>query len=310
MTWRFLMPALLLIAGSVAPRAESVAQEALEVASPRSAIAHLQVRTLVMDALGTRTVDVAVARVPYNSTGLLMRQVPYGGPPLSFRLLVRPETPSEEGIRLVMNTEVWSGGLDEGLSDSLERREETAVIALDSSYFLELAHERTTRSGSAGSERRVVLSITLSDEDDPSGAYPGTLPLRAVHFVFQMIRQNGPEVDPPETHVLSSLVGRPVSYSSSVISLAAGADGAPGLTFTLAAEGTQGDLVTVRLRVSGFDYADENRTHLVAVAYESLHTVRSGSSFLVEIPVNPPDSAAAEGKPPVAWVLSVTPRLA
>jgi len=311
MTWRFLLPALLLIAGSVAPRAESEGvEEALEVTAPQSAIAHLQVRTLVMDALGTRTVDVAVARVPYNSTGLLMRQVPYGGPPLSFRLLVKPETPSEEGIRLVMNTEVWSGGLDEGLSHSLERREETAVIALDSSYLLELAHERAAGSGSAGSERRVVLSITLSDEDDPSGACPGTLPLRAVHFVFQMIRQNGPTVDPPETHVLSSLVGRPVSYSSSVMSLAAGADGAAGLTFTLAAEGTQGELVTVRLRVSGFDYADESRTHLVAVAYESLHTVRSGSSFLVEVPVKPPDSAAAEGKPPVAWVLNVTPRLA
>ncbi len=257
-----------------------------------------------MDALGTRTVDVAAARIPYNSTGLLMRQVPYGGPPLSFRLLVRPETPSDEGIRLVMNTEVWSGGLDGGPAHSVARREETAVIALESSYLLELAHERAPGSDTAASERRVVLSISLSDQEDRPGADPGGVPLRAVHFVFQMIRQNGPAVDPPETHVLSSLVGRPVTYSSRVVALDGGADVSPGLTFTLAAEGTQGDLVTVRLRVSGFDYVDESRTRLAPVAHESLHTVRSGTSFLVEVPVG------SDGKPPVAWVVNVTPRLA
>ena len=295
-------PALILIAVLAAPPALPEEQ------APAPAVACLQVRTLVMDALGTRTVDVATARVPFNSTGLLMRQVPYGGPPLSFRLLVRPATPREDGIRLTMTTEVWSGGLEDGPADGgMERREEIGVIAPESSYLLELAHERATATGGAASERRVVLSITVSDREDPSQTDRG--PLREVHFVFQMIRQNGPTVENPDTQSLSSLVGQAVSYSSRSVALGAASERAPGLTFTLAAEGTQGDLVTVRLRISGFDYADVERSRLAPVTYETLHTVRSGSSFLVEVPVVEEDGPP-EGKPAVTWVVNVTPRLA
>jgi hypothetical protein len=301
MTRRGVLPALILIAILAVPPALSEEQ------APAPTIAYLQVRTLVMDALGTRTVDVSTARVPFNSTGLLMRQVPYGGPPLSFRLLVRPTTPTEDGIRLAMTTEVWSGGLNDGTDAGMERREEIGDIAPDSSYLLELAHERATGTEGSASERRVVLSITVSDQDESSKTDSG--PLREVYFVFQMIRQNGPTVEFPNTQSLSSLVGRPVSYSSRSVALGAASEKSPGLTLTLEAEGTQGDLITVRLKVTGYDYADVERSRLAPVAYETFHTVRSGSSFLVEVPVVEEDASPA-GKPVVTWVVNVTPRLA
>jgi len=303
MTRRGIVPALLVMA-ALSPPAPLP-----ETAAPDGAVAHLVVRTLVMDALGTRTVDVAQARVPWNNTGLLMRQVPYGGPPLSFRLLVRPESPGSEGIRLSMTAQVWGGALEDDPGDDVVRREETALIDLESSFLLELAHERSSRDdGAAGSERRVVLSITVSDRPDPALWAPA--PLREIHFLFQMIRQSGSEVDPPETHLLSSLLGRPVSYSSRAIALS-GTGEPQGLTFTLSAEESQGSLVTVRLRVTGFDYADADRSRLVPVNHESLHTVRSGSSFLVEVPVGEalPEGEPG-GRPAAAWVLNVTPRLA
>src|SRR5262249_14225535 len=97
------------------------------------------VRTLVIDGMGTRTVDTNTARVPFGSRGLLVKKVPYAGPPLSFRLTVLAQPPQETGIPLTLTADVWSGDTT-GLPspDQVSHREEANVVAAEASYLLEI----------------------------------------------------------------------------------------------------------------------------------------------------------------------------
>src|SRR5688572_14591622 len=92
------------------------------------------VRTLVMDALGTRTVDTDTARIPFGSRGLLIKRVPYAGPPLSYRLAVLAGPPQETGIPLTMTSEVWNGDAEVvPPPDQVAHREEATVLSAEGS---------------------------------------------------------------------------------------------------------------------------------------------------------------------------------
>ena len=305
-------------------------QASTGVADPAGDSAWILVRTLVVDALGTRTVDTWTARVRFGQSGLLMSQIPYGGPPVSFQLVVRADAPTSDGIPLHLRSEVWRGSSDARPAEAdITRREETALIAPGTSYLMELSHERHGPDGGPGSERRIVLSVTVSLEGAPP--VEAAAPTRAVHFLLQIIRRSGTEVDLPDTHALSSLVGRPVTYSSSVRSArpappaesadddgtggtgprepADGNAGSVGVSVTVIAERVADELVTVRLRVSGADI-DPVSGLAAPIHHESVHTVRDGTPILVEATPEagtPPGSGGAPAA--LVYAISVTPSL-
>jgi hypothetical protein len=85
-----------------------------------------------------------------------------------------------------------------------------------------------------------------------------------------------------------------------------------GLSVTLEAEQVRGNLVSVRLVLSGAEFTDLLRTRLEPFRHEAIHTVPSGTAFDValSIPSEPP--AAAAGAPAmgtVRYVVRVTPLL-
>jgi hypothetical protein len=273
-------------------------------------------RTLVMDALGTRTVDTDRARIPPGSRGLLIKKVPYAGPPLSFRLSVLAGEPQEAGIPLTLATEVWSGEpAGPGSGEQAARREEATVLSAEGSYLLELDHD--PRSG-----RRIVLSLTarLEGPQDEEIPFPLTPAGPAVRFLLEVIREEAGRADPPDQRVLSSFAGQAITYSSEVRlpsrpgAPAGTAERTAGLSVILEAEQVQGELVSVRVDLSGAEFTDTGRTRLEPFHQEAIHTVPSGTSFdvSVSIPSAPPGASAPAGVAdslPVRYLVRVTPFL-
>jgi len=290
-------------------------------AEPAYTRALIVVRTLVIDGMGTRTVDTDTARVPFGSRGLLIRQVPYAGPPLSFRLSILAGPPQEAGIPVTVAAEIWNGGVDNAPAPGVvARREEATVVSPDSSYLFEIDHDETN-------ERRVVLSISARPITEEQSMMP-PMPLssaRPVHFLIAVIRQVGDTVDPVDSHILTTLVGQAVTYSSGItVRSAPGAGGTGsettsktvGLTVTLTADQVLDSLITVKVRLSGADYVDAGRTMLEPIEMTTMTTVTSGSLFEItaKVPAAPGDSLPAEPPPgveirPVTYTVQVTPRL-
>ncbi|MFQ5702154.1 MAG: hypothetical protein ACE5HU_09940 [Acidobacteriota bacterium] len=276
--------------------------------------ARIVVRTLVIDGLGTRTVDTNTAHVPFGSTGLLLRKVPYGGPPLSFRLFIRLETPRPDGIPLGMAADVWAGGIQaEGSVEAVSHRRASAIVADQTSYLLELYHEQ---GDALHGERRILLSIAVSPEDAQGvPAAPPPRSLRPVRFIMEIARREGARTKPFDKQILSGLFGHPVSYSWGVRSLdSKGRSPAKtGLNVTLTPETWTAGLMTVKVVVSGIDYLDEDHALVGSIDQVDRHTVRSGVQFQVTASPHAPADASILPGPggdsgaKVAWILNVTP---
>ena len=149
------------------------------------------VRTLVIDGMGTRTVDTDSARVPFGSKGVLIKRVPYAGPPLSFRLAVLAGTPQDAGIPVTLSADVWSGDTSSlPRSEEISHREEATVIAPETSYLFEIDHDPKT-------DRRIVLSLTArpitEDELVPIRPVAESSPIQ---FLMEVTRQSGSETEP------------------------------------------------------------------------------------------------------------------
>ncbi|HKY34177.1 MAG TPA: hypothetical protein VJV23_16740 [Candidatus Polarisedimenticolia bacterium] len=271
------------------------------------------VRTLVIDALGTRTVDTDSARIPFGSKGLLIRRVPYAGPPLSYRLTVLAGSPQPAGIPVTLASEAWAGEVSSPPEEGrLSRREEATVLSSDSSYLLELDHDQR-------SDRRIVLSISarpLRPGEDLSGSAPGAVAV-PVSFLLKVEREVGGVPDPPDERVMSAMVGRPVTYSSGVRLSAragepdAGEERMVGLTITLNAEQAQGSLVTVSVHLEGAEFVDQARTRLEPLKSRTIHTVPSGGALevVVRVPEEQPGEAESAGLRPVRYRVTVIPSL-
>ncbi len=278
--------------------------------------ASIEVRTLVIDALGTRTVDTHAARVPLGHKGLLTGQVPYAGPPLSYRLAVTPGDPQPSGLPLTFTTEVWSGPASPiPPSERVSLREETTVLGPESSYLLELAHDRRT-------DRRLLLSIKARPITEAEELPPIPAPAESGRIVFmiEILRKAGDLVDPLDTHILSTFVGHPVSYRSGIEvprSRATGgsvSDSGPGrvvgVSVVLTPERALGGLITVKLELTGADFIDRRRSLIEPFEHTEVRTVSSGSPFAVEITL--PREAPVESPEltPVVYRVSITPWLA
>ena len=294
----FVLPPLLTLA-AIAPAGSADA--------PTRAL--VTVRTLVIDGMGTRTVDTNTARVPFGSRGLLVKKVPYAGPPLSFRLTVLAQPPQETGIPLTLTADVWSGDTT-GLPspDQISHREEATVVAAEASYLFEIDHDAKT-------DRRIVLSVSARPirEADmlpaPAGDDEGQ-----VQFLIDINRESGGTSAPPEAHLLNSMIGRPVTYLSG-IKVPAPPGGKPrfiGLSVTMTVEQAQGDLLSVKVELTGSDYVDEARTRLEPIDHTEVQTVATGTRFEVSVTVPAPDPthpAPAAGIKPVVYRVGVIPTL-
>ncbi len=287
---------------------------------PEYTHALVEVRTLVIDGLGTRTVDTDRARVPFGSKGLLIRQVPYGGPPLSFRLSVLAGPPQEAGIPLTLAAEIGGGG--RGRAAAGERLAARGGHRGLSRRLLSL-RDRSRRK----TDRRVVLSISARAITGQEALMP-SMPeqaARPVHFFIAVVRQVGSTTDPPDTHALTSLVGRPVTYSSGITIHRGPGPGGPGadrtasktagLTVTLTAEQVLDRLITVKVRLSGADYVDAERTRLEPIEVTRMQTVTSGSPFEIVARIPPQgdedggETPQEEGLRPVTYLVQVTASL-
>ena len=273
----------------------------------------ITVRTLVIDGMGTRTVDTDTARVPFGHKGILTKKVPYAGPPLSYRLAVTAGPPQEAGIPLTLSTDVWTGDASPiPPDDRIDHREEATVVSPEGSYLLEVEHDDAT-------DRRVMLSITARPigENEELPAMPPADTAGRVQFLLEISRQQGGVADPPDQQRLATIVGRPVTYSSGVILPGKAKQGATsgeriatvGLTVVLTAERASGDLVTVRLELSGADYVDEQRTRLEPLRHADVRTVTSGTTFEVVLTLPLATPEAAPGLRPVTYRIAVTPSL-
>ncbi|HET9482210.1 MAG TPA: hypothetical protein VFP98_10690 [Candidatus Polarisedimenticolia bacterium] len=288
---------------------------ALQAAEPARAL--IIVRTLVIDGLGTRAVDTDSARIPFGSRGLLVKRVPYAGPPLSFRLAVQAGPPQESGIPLTLSAEVWSGDaspIPEG--SAVTRREEAAMVAAETSYLMEIEHDPIA-------DRRIVLSITARKVgEDEALPPPGLDPGETVHFLLEVIRESGGRTDPPDTHELSAAVGHSSTYSSGIRFPARAGPGPAGagpayeligVSITLTPERVLGQLVTVKVGIQGSEYVDATRTRLEPINHVEVFTVTSGSiqEFSVTVPKRGADPApAAANQPvlvPVTYLVRVIP---
>lgn len=271
------------------------------------------IRTLVMDSLGTRAVDTDTARIPFGSKGLLIKRVPYAGPPVSFRLAALVGSPQDSGLPLTLTSEVWSGEASSmPPDDRVARREEATVLTAEGSYLFEIDHD-----SEAG--RRIVLSISArplrpgEEAVATEGLFPSATPVR---FLLEIERESGGHGDPPDVRTMSSMVGQPITYSSGVQLPRGPGSEAPagsflGMAISLRAEQVQGNLVSVGVRMSGAEYVDAARKRLEPFSQEAVRTVASGTPFelVVEIPAGGTASAAVPPIVPVRYVVRVTPSL-
>lgn len=292
-----------------APRAETAPDRARVV-----------IRTLVIDGMGTRTVDTDTARIPFGSRGLLIKQVPYAGRPLSFRLSVAPGPPQAAGIPLALAAEIWSGTIESPPpAEAITRRDEMTVLAPESSYLLEVDHDPVP-------DRRVVLSITARPmapgEEMPIPPVTEATPVQVLIEVTREVHEGDRILyETPDVHLLDTLVGRPVTYSSGVKVRPAGARGSGrhvtlGVSVTVTAQQAAGGLITVTAEVSGADYTDGSRDRIEPFVLQEVHTVASGASFEMAAAVppgapSPSDESAADAPPgqKVVWRVRITPML-
>jgi len=315
------MRAMIVVPGALAALLMLLPASAGAGGVPEYTHALIEVRTLVIDGLGTRTVDTDRARVPFGSKGLLIRQVPYAGPPLSFRLSVLAGPPQEAGIPLTLAAEIWGGAVDDAPpQESISRREEATVVSPDASYLFEVDHDERT-------DRRVVLSISARPITGQEALMPPMAgqPARPVTFLISLVRQAGEVADLPDIHALTSLVGHPVTYSSGITiqrgprpgaaKTDAAASPTVGLTITLTAEQVLDRLITVKVRLSGADYVDAERTRLEPIDVTRVQTVTSGSPFEItaRIPPLPEEGDETDrqepGIRPVTYLVQVTATL-
>ncbi len=290
--------------------AGAVAREAVPAAAPDTIVT---VRTLVIDALGTRAVDADVARIPWGGTGLLMKTVPYAGPPLSFRLAVRVEALGEPGVLMTLSADVWPGGLDGGPSSPHgSHRQETTELGPDGSYLLELDHD-------PAAERRIVLSLVARPAVglDLGGPAPESA-LTPVEVVLEVQREQGGRPAPAERHLLKTLLGRPVSVSSSVAALhpgevLAGRGRSPGagtgLVIEVTPERAHAGLVTVRVRVDGEELLDGPDSRIEPISHSEVHTVHAGTTFFMSVSVPAGTGGGEHATGMVTYRVAVTPRL-
>ena len=276
--------------------------------------ASIEVRTLVIDALGTRTVDSHTARVPFGQKGLLVGQVPYAGPPVSFRLAVTPGDPQSSGIPLTFTSEVWAGEASPiPPASEIYLREEATVLAPESSYLLELTHDPRT-------DRRLLLSIRARPITEAEELPPVPVPTesRRVLFMVELLRKQGDLFDPLDTHVLSTFVGHPVSYRSGIeVPSPSSPEGGPaphpgsglvvGVAVVLTPERAVGGLITVKLELTGADFIDSDRSRIEPFEHTEVRTVRSGSRFEAVITIPRETPADSPGIIPVTYRVSVTP---
>jgi len=272
------------------------------------------VKTLVIDGMGTRTVDTDSARVPFGSKGLLMKRVPYAGPMLSFRLAVLAGAPQEAGLPLTRSAEIWSGDVSHPPPDpEVSRREEATVLAAESSYLFEIDHDLKT-------DRRIVLSVMarpIGEEDlTPSLSDGMTRGLVPVTFLIEVVRESGGVASDPDIHELSAMSGRQVTYSSGVRtpSRPGAAAETIGLTVAITPEQIQGRLLTIKVELSGSEYVDEARTRVEPIRLTEVQTVSSGSRLEVHTTVPAQGAAPAAPPPksplrPVTYRVTITPSL-
>jgi len=276
-----------------------------QTAPPARAL--VTVGTLVIDALGTRTVDTDVALVPFGGTGLLIKRVPYAGPAVSFRLAVTAGHPQETGIPLTIAADVWSGEKSPAPPPSqVSHREEAVVISAEGSHLFEIDHDE-------GADRRIVLSLSARAATDlETSMPPAARPAGAVRFYIEVIRESGGQAAPPETQVLNTLVGLPVSYSSGVKVPGVSPRSArrfAGLSVSLTPERAQGDLITVKVELSGADFVDEARSRLEPISRVEFRTVSSGTRFEVMVELPSGSDPATPGIRPVSYRIGVVPTL-
>jgi len=303
--WWLLILATLQVAATT-PRADAPA-----TGVPQDVRALVHVRTLVIDSLGTRTVDADSARVPLGGKGLLLKRVPYAGPPLSYRLLVHAGIPVGGGLPVTLSAEIWSGDISDVPSrDEISRREEATVLSSESSFLLEIDHDART-------DRRVLLSMTARalDASEPVDV-PATAPIgRPLQFLIELTRESEGVAGLPDRHMLQTVVGRPATYSSGITPLGAEPGSASrfiGVSLTLTGERASGDLVTVKVEMSGAEFIDKSRSRIAPIHLVELRTTESGSTF--ELGVKVPQDPAPQADPvpdpaPVAYRLLVTPTL-
>ena len=267
-------------------------------------MARITVKTIVIDALGTRTVDEDNALVPFGGRGLLLKQVPYGGPPVSYRLVVHigPAEASGE-VPVTLLADVWDGRVDEApAAAGRSQRRESGRVGEGSSHLMELVYFEET-------DRRILVSVSLTPDDGdepvdiasllrPQGAVP-------VDFYIVLSRERGGVPEPPESYILTAIVGHPVTYSSQ-IRAAAGSGATTGLSVTLTAEKARDGLVTVRVGLTGADYVDAERKRTLPIHHSSVHTVRSGFPLSVDVRL-PPEKTEDPTILPVVYRVTVTP---
>ncbi|MCI0545607.1 MAG: hypothetical protein L0Z49_14385 [Actinobacteria bacterium] len=287
----------LVVAGSIAQASED----------PSRAL--VTVRTLVIDSLGTRTVDTHTARVPFGHTALLSSRVPYTGPPLSFRLEVGVSAPQPSGIPIRIVSRAWPGEPDDPGAAGAPGREEETILPRESSYLLELHYD-------PAADRRILLSVKARPvvENEAVPAPPPAHVADRVRFFLEITRRQGDLSEPVDFHQLESIVGRPVRYESGV-RLATGLDGEGGeflgTRVTLTPESSHGTLVTVKLELSGADAIDPLGIRVEPFRHTEVRTVTSGSRFDVDVTV-PQDHPPGADDPailPVTYTVAVTTTL-
>ena len=267
-------------------------------------MARVTVKTMVIDALGTRTVDRDNALVPFGGRGLLVKQVPYGGPPLSYRLAVHigPADASGE-IPVTLVADVWNGSVEEA-PEAADRsqRQESGRVGEGSSRLMELAYHEET-------DRRILVSVSAVPDDGDEAVDIASLlgPQAAVPVDFYIVvsRQQGGVPEPPESYILTAIVGHPVTYSSEVRA-ASGSGATTGVSVTLTAEMARHGLVTVRVRLTGADYIDVERQRTLPINHSSVHTVKSGLPLSVDLRL-PPEKTDDPAIVPVVYTVTVTP---
>lgn len=282
-----------------------------ETANPARAL--ITVRTLVIDALGTRTVDTDVAHVPFGGMGLLIKKVPYGGPELSFRLAVTAGQPQEAGIAVNLSADIWPGGSSPiPPADQMSHREEATVLAPESTYLLEIDHNER-------SDRRIMLSISARPvAENETLSPPPESRLDSVSFDVEVARRSNGVADEPDTRAMSTMVGVAATYSSGVRIPGRSPGEQPrfvGLGISITPEKTSGKLITIRTELTGADFVDPERTTLVPIQLLDIRTVRSGTRF--ELPVDlaapaagsPPRDSADPARARVTYRVTITPRL-
>jgi hypothetical protein len=259
----------------------------------------------VVDALGTRTVDTHTARVPFGHTALLSSQVPYAGPPFSFRLDLGVSPPQPTGIPVRMVSRAWTGEPEDTGARSAPARDETTVLSLESSYLLELSYDQA-------SERRILLSIKARPigEDEALPKPPAAGVAGRVRFLLEIARQRGEAADPVDIHELDSIVGRSVKYETGIRFPGGDPETILGTRVLLTPEGTQGDLVTVKLELSGAEAMGPDGQRVEPFRHTEIRTVSSGSRFEMKITVPAEPSADDDtGVIPVTYRIAVTTTL-